>query len=307
MIVQCEFAGWSVTGGVSQKMAQVLRAVEARLRAEQTAEGDTGSLADWIGLDEPVRGARGAGQGSHSTGNAVDVNYETAPYIATRSGGTYGGEKVDHPDIPMRQRAVQACDNAVAYSTSAGRRADLSIRLNDTIGQTYDRFRLASDALLVYFAGVMSFVPRQVARPPIPHVHTLADGSPAFDALRPQLATTPAEAIAGIQRVLGDPGWQEQHPGWPLTAEQQYWQILRDFELVRIPMLYGAASGPVTRTRNPARGFLPFRREFVVAMIEEADAILPHGKPSRWGASDFGAPANGDIQHFDLGYQAAYD
>lgn len=81
-----------------------------------------------------------------------------------------------------------------------------------------------------------------------------------------------------LQALLDDPDWQAVHPAWPWTAEQQYWQTLRDLELVRPPMLFGSAGEPVRTTRNPARGFLPFRRELVVAMIEEGDAIL--GQPA---------------------------
>lgn len=308
MIAQHEFAGYPVTGGVSMTMASVLNSVQIRLDAERVAQGYRGSLADWIGLDEPIGGARGSGQGNHSTGNAVDVNYTTAPYIATRSGSTFGGEEANPSDIPMRQRAVQACDNAVAFGDWGVPRADLSVRHHDTITQTYDRFRRASDALVYYFAGVMSSIPRTVERPPISNVQGLPDGHPAFDAIGSQeLATDRASAIAGIQALFDTADWQAQHAGWALTPEQQYWQILRDYELVRIPMLFGSASGPVTRTRNPARGFLPFRREFVVAMIEVGDAALsPLGGRMRWGACDFGAQSNGDIQHFDLGFQATY-
>lgn len=156
MITQASFAGWAVTGGTSMTMARVLAAVESRLLAEQQAEGDTGSLAEWIGLDEPVRSVRGPGQGNHSNGNAVDINYNTAPYIATRSGATYGGEKSTLPEAgvrAMRERAVQSCDNAVAFGDWGTTRADLSVRQNDTIAQTYDRFRVVSDALIYYFAG----------------------------------------------------------------------------------------------------------------------------------------------------------
>lgn len=210
----------------------------------------------------------------------------------------------------MRERAVQSCDNAVAFGDWGTTRADLSVRQNDTIAQTYDRFRVVSDALIYYFAGVTSGELRQINRPPIPNVQDLPDGDPAFAAIGAnELATDPASAIAMLQALLDDPDWQAVHPAWPWTAEQQYWQTLRDLELVRPPMLFGSAGEPVRTTRNPARGFLPFRRELVVAMIEEGDAILgqPAGRGMRWGASDFGAPSNGDIQHFDLGYQAAFE
>ena len=46
-------------------------------------------------------------------------------------------------------------------------------------------------------------------------------------------------------------------------------------------------------TRNPANGFLSWRREFVVAMGDAGRL--------RWGAADFGARSSGDSHHFHLG------
>jgi hypothetical protein len=39
--------------------------------------------------------------------------------------------------------------------------------------------------------------------------------------------------------------------------------MLRDYELVRVPMQRGEPSASPKGTRNPARGFLHMRREFV--------------------------------------------
>ena len=155
---------------------------------------------------------------------------------------------------------------------------------------------------MYYFAGVISSVPRSVVRPPIASVHLLPDADPRFGQIRQnELAADNTSAIASLEALFGEPDWQSIHATWPLTASQTYWQMLRDYELVRIPMLFGRPSDPVTSTRNPARGILPFRKEFVVTMVTVGDAILGGPRKMRWGASNFGAPVNGDIQHFDLG------
>ena len=70
-------------------------------------------------------------------------------------------------------------------------------------------------------------------------------------------------------------------------------QILRDYELVRVPMCVGAPAASPHVTRNPARGFLTIPRHVVVAVCDAAGM--------RWGACDFGAAESGDMMHFDLG------
>jgi hypothetical protein len=87
------------------------------------------------------------------------------------------------------------------------------------------------------------------------------------------------------------------HPFWPLTAEQQYYRILRDYELVRVPMAFGAPSIAPVSTRNPARGFLSLRREIVITIWDTAHM--------RWGACDFGSES-GDMMHLDLGTHAGF-
>jgi hypothetical protein len=61
---------------------------------------------------------------------------------------------------------------------------------------------------------------------------------------------------------MSDP-CQKSHPGWPYSPREQYFRMLRDYELVRVPMQRGEPSASPKGTRNPARGFLHMRREFV--------------------------------------------
>ena len=134
MLVDHVFAGTRVADRVSTKMAAVLAAVEVSLVAQQMAAGEFGmTLAEWIGLDQPITGARPPGNGYHSSGSAIDVNYDTAPYIATRSGATFGGEAVAAgADLEMRRRAVEVYDRAVQFGDWGVQRSDTSVRVNDS-------------------------------------------------------------------------------------------------------------------------------------------------------------------------------
>jgi len=51
--------------------------------------------------------------------------------------------------------------------------------------------------------------------------------------------------------------------------------------------------GGSVKGRDPAKGFLTIRKEVVEALRAQPNM--------RWGGTDFGAGANGDIMHFDLG------
>jgi hypothetical protein len=298
-IVEATFLDLTVEGGVNETMKQVLEAVEESLRADWEAEGTQQSLATWAGVTTAT-GTR-ANQGLHGSGSAVDLSYTTAPYIVTRTGSTLGGEAASAGMMDMRRRAAEAYDHAMAFGDWGAARADVSIRVNDTIEATYDRFATVSEALGYYFAGVIDTGPARVDRRPIPGAHELPDADPGFAAIGPEELAQPADdAITMIEKLFAEPSWQETHAGWPLTPEQQYWQTLRDYEAVRIPMVFGNPADVVS-TRNPARGFLPFRRELVCTLIHVGDSILGSERAMRWGASDFGAKESGDVMHFDLG------
>jgi hypothetical protein len=243
-------------------------------------------------LNEPHIGFR-RGQGFHGTGTAVDINYTTNPYIVTRTGSTLGGEAAASGQFAMRQRAMDACDRAVQFLYTSDDSADLSIRAHDTIEVTYDRFKRVSDALVYYLTFVFADTATKINRAPISNVEELSDGAPEFDQIRrSELRVDKDTAISDLAIRLS--GADQDHQNWSLDAEQQYYQIMRDYEFVRTPMLYGNPTQPIVATRNPARGFLDLREELVVAMVTVGGM--------RWGASDLGASQSGDIQHFDLGH-----
>ena len=69
--------------------------------------------------------------------------------------------------------------------------------------------------------------------------------------------------------------------------------MLRDYEIVRIPMVRGTPNTNPGSTRNPTRGLMYLTRDLVTAMCDVGDF--------RWGGSDFGAEESGDTMHFDAG------
>lgn len=283
------FLGWRCGAGVNPAFVERLSAVEGALRSIHAGQGTNEGFESWCGLREEAIGWR-SHAGFHGSGSAVDLNYSTMPYIVTRTGTTLGGEAASAGQQEMRRRAAEVYDRAVWFleGTEASP-ADLSIRVHDTIEVTYDRFRRVSDALVGYLSWAVSPAPVRVDRPPIPGVQDLPDGDDAFLQIPPnELNGDAAWAIDSLVQVLEDKA----------LATTSYYQMLRDYELVRIPMLFGNPNNPVTATRNPAHGFLDLRREVVIALVSVGGL--------RWGASDFGAQESGDIMHFDLGSHAGY-
>jgi hypothetical protein len=69
-------------------------------------------------------------------------------------------------------------------------------------------------------------------------------------------------------------------------------QILRDYELLRLPLVIGNPSPDPGKTRNPVNGFMDLRREIVEAMCDSTIADLA------WGACDLGEKESGDMMHF---------
>jgi hypothetical protein len=312
-IIPFSFLGKSCEGGVDERMAQALSRVEASLREVYSQSGTNDSFEAWCQIHETHKGFHVGGY--HGQGIAIDINYTTNPYIATRTGQTFGGEFAPGDRTPMRRLALQACDWACQFASSSSDWANLAGRdtSQESIGYVYDRFKFVSDSLAFYFWFVFSADAKQIQRPPVPNAETVDLWTLEASIPRTERVRDRAEAIDLIHAYLQSSdefaedgtliraGYATRHPGWGTdrageadgTAGWWYDRILRDYEHVRTPMLFGSASGPVTRTRNPARGFLDLRRELVVALVEIGGMS--------WGACDFAPGVNGDMMHFDLG------
>lgn len=292
-----------VSRGLHPTMRDRLIAVQSHLQAQYDAlpnEERPPSLREYAGL-QSIRGWRET-TSQHGTGSAVDVNYDDQPYIATRTTRgrttTYGGEQGSNASAEvraLRQPAVEVYDRAVSFIRTNpydSDTADVSNRrVEESATDAYRRFRRTSDALRDYLSLAFRTDYASVNRVPIRNPETASE-----DVLLRRIPTSErkdeAAAIVDIEAFMDDPFWQIIHPNYPSTAREQYFRILREYEIVRRPMQYGAPSANPRQTRNPARGFLNVPEHFVVAMIEIGRL--------RWGACEFSADSNGDVHHFDL-------
>lgn len=322
-IVAATFLGNNVSGGVNPVMRDRLQdaetAIEAAfnaLPAAQQVDFSTGqpttSYVDWAGITS-VGGWRSSTTSRHGSGSAVDLNYNTNPYIATgtvTSPGGEGGPGAVAGIDDARSRAIEVYQRAFNFIVNSGfgdlpgmPQSDVRARqTGESTGAMYDRFRQTSDALRDYLQfGFMAGSPvggNRVNRAPIPNVETVPEA-----VLLAQIPLTERKdqttAVAELDRFMNGPrasGIIEFDPWWPLTPAEQYIRILRDYELVRVPMEFGAVSTSPGSTRNPANGFLDIRREVAVALVDQGLA---------WLAGDIGLHS-GDIMHFDIRNHAGF-
>src|SRR5262249_30463536 len=122
-----------------------------------------------------IRQSHGATHpGGHAPGDAMDVNYDTNPYIATRtptpSGGViYGGEAPDPAGIRMaRVLATTGYDLAMAVFSVSTNVANVTARASaESTLDVFRRFQAASDALRDYLGLVfLGTLPATIANPP---------------------------------------------------------------------------------------------------------------------------------------------
>jgi hypothetical protein len=311
------FLGNTVEGGLNATLRDRLVAVEAHLQKLYDAlgpdhpdrvhyGGGAKSLRDWVGITS-VRSWRPDSKGlsatsKHASGSAVDVSYGLQPYIATRStvdGKTiYGGEAAGSHLQAQRKAATDVYDRAVAFVFGSGRTADVSSRKpGESTASAYTRFRSVDIALNSYFRHAFLEEPTSVKRPPIADAESATEDE-LLKAIPKTERRDETQAIGDLEALMGNTfsagqEFQKSHPGWPYSPRQQYFRILRDYELVRVPMQRGEPSASPKDTRNPARGFLHMRQEFVEAMVDVGKL--------RWGLVDLGPGTSGDVHHFDLG------
>jgi hypothetical protein len=295
-LVTPTFLGQPTGAGVNPDMAAVLATVENDLQAQYDGlppdEQGATSFTAWCGLHDEIIGWR-HNAGYHASGSAVDLNVTTCPYIATRTNGTPGGESGADP--AALAAAVAVYDRAVSFMEgSDAPAADVRAkRGSENHGDVWDRFMRVSGALSYYLAFAVRSDLLRINRTPVPDAENAS--TDALDGIPTTERWDKDQALGYIDQILSDGDFVQTHPDWNQDTETTYYRILRDYELVRIPMEFGAPGPAPAHTRNPARGFLDLPRWVVVSLSDVGQL--------HWGAADFG-PQSGDMQHFDLGRNA---
>jgi hypothetical protein len=181
-----------------------------------------------------------------------------------------------------------------------GDKADISARrgggVREETADVYQRLFTVSSALRFYLGLAFRPEPIVVRRPPAPMIPI--EPAPIDDLLDAMLARIPEterkprnDALRSIEEVVEDAVALGNHDRQ--LPKEVYFQILQDYECVRIPMASGLPQRRPPLTRNPAREFMDLRAEVVVALCDVGRL--------QWGACDFGPAQSGDMMHFDLG------
>ncbi len=307
------FIGMPVQGGINPTMQGRLDDVADELRTRFTAvhsraPGDDAELRDWAGVFSMAGWRHRPGSTSkHCSGSAVDVNYRNQPYIATRTGSVYGGEAAGAALTSQRRAAVEVYDRAVEFAYGEAR-ADVSARTaattttpRESTSSVYRRFRNVHDALRIYLGLAFHTSPDRATRRPLANIATATE-SQLLAGIPTAERRAEGVAVNNIREYIlnhqYDPNASDNtyHWNWEdsFMARDYYFQMLRDYEFVRVPMVVGNPEARPAVTRNPARGFLHMTEEFVVATVDTGNL--------RWGIADLGDAESGDTHHFDLGH-----
>ncbi len=276
--------GVGATHGVNPELRERLQAADAAIRTTFAAlaperridplsgEHDA-SFAAWCGIAAPHRCWR-ANAGRHSSGSAIDLGAAESPFIAIGRGSG----------------ALEAYDRAMRFAGEPGATADVSPRRpNESTPEVWSRFKAVSDALGRYLRFAIDPEAVRVTRVPIEDPDALGDEEllaaiPEGERLNLDRAVAALEAYpAGVQAGAARE---------PAASRARYLRMLRDYEVVRIPMAIGESSTVPVMTHNPARGFLDVRSEVVSALCDQG---------LRWGACDLDGSAECAVMtHFDL-------
>lgn len=260
---------------------------------------------------------RGNPSSKHSSGSAVDINYDGCPWMPVRKGTVHGGEihktTDPHPDFPNDRKkriprfsgnledlhtevlwkpAFLIFDRANALYT--GQPVDLSPdAIAANIVKTFKRFREFSSALESYFR--YAFHP--VTSGKQPRQKTVDEFKAAF------LADVQANKInPGALHVDGSPLLPAlSGPDADAVLQAFYDQIVADHafmpRVTTVGKLTTEADGSITGPgptgqRDPCNGVCNIRPEVV------KDLVIEEGL--RWGGAMFDRHS-GDTMHFDLG------
>jgi hypothetical protein len=322
------FLGLEVGGDVGAPMRDRLAIVDRQMRAAFAADPEprmpvTGEpaidIAAWCGV-RSVGGIR-ADAGPHTAGVAIDINYDTQPYIVTCSvkpGAAFddldkwrlGGEKAARAMVAMRVDACTVYERALKFRGIAPPEPGDHLharRIGESTGSVYDRFRVVSDALQFYFSFAFRDNFRSARGDRFVRRVVVTDRNADLQASIPESERLPRSiALERLRAYIVTADYQRLHPGAPPgDAEAVLAEMLWYYEWVRTPMIVGtpSPSAPPQVTRSPTFGFLDIRRDLAIALCS------PRGGGMRWGACDFGKEEddpneNGDMMHFDLNTKA---
>jgi hypothetical protein len=283
------------------KFRERLKAGEARARELVARAGGVvpETMTDW-GIETLGSG----GGGRHAKGVAVDINYASCPYMIGEageadldkksSGTNFDGLAVTYDRIAWVMTGARSAINTVISPHAA--KTDTR-KTNDTsagAATDYDALKADSDAMQSYFALVgqpdatlattLAAIP--AAAPAATKIAALATADDlrkriAFDYLAVGGSRASLTALAGGESAkLAGYGL----PGAAPTVQSSETDKDGNPKNADRPFSGGSAS------RAPEKGYMNIRKEIVMGLT---------GVGMRWGATDFGPGASGDIMHFD--------
>ena len=301
------FSGGGVCQEFKDRLVLAQRQIFRAYAIQQAAKGVTPSeagFASWCGIKAPHGGWQFRG-GNHRFGSALDIDATFNPYIATRTGAVFGGEKPtntvdgkDKDDLKaVRDKAITGYQNAIEFMFGKppnipGIKFDAAtffggMQAGETSADAYRRMALTSEAMSWYLN--TGFAANSGQRIP-----AAKDISPReLDAFAEQLRLTIDVKLGKTNPLLKD----ELNDPVKLAALRN--KIIIDHDAIRKTMINGTwtvKNGQIVfdSSRDPTFGFLSLREEIVVGI---------RAQNLRWGAVDFGPAENGDVMHFDLNAQ----
>jgi hypothetical protein len=283
------------------KFRERLKAGEARARELVARAGGVvpETTTDW-GIETLGSG----GGGRHAKGVAVDINYASCPYMIGEAGESnldtrssspnFDGLAVTYDRIAWVMTGARSAINTVISPHAA--KTDTR-KTNDTsagAGADYDALKADSDAMQRYFA--------LVAEPDATLDATLKaipTGAPATskiatlstpDDLRKRIAfdyLAVGGSRASLTTLAGGEATKLAGYGLPGTAPAvQSTDTDKDGNPKNADRPFSGGNA----SRAPEKGYMNIRKEIVMGLT---------GVGMRWGATDFGPGASGDIMHFD--------
>jgi hypothetical protein len=284
------------------KFRERLKAGEAKAREIVARAGEVvpEKMADW-GVDKITSG----GGGRHAKGVAIDINFDSCPYVIGEAGeggldkaaqGANFDSLADTYDrIAWVMGGARSAINTVISPHGAKTDTRKSSDTSTQAGADYDKLKADSEAMQRYFALVgepdatldatVKAIPAGApAATKLSALKTADDLRKriAFDYLAVGGARANLDALAAGERTkLPGYGLPAAAPTVKSTTEKKPDGTAKDADR---PFAGGDS------TRAPEKGYMNIRKEIVMGLT---------GVGMRWGATDFGPGASGDIMHFD--------